>query len=921
MAKEQKSFIKGRMNKSVDERLLPEGEYIDALNIRLGSTELSEVGAVENSKGNVKLTELKYNGVALSGDAVCIGAFDDSAEETMYWFVHDPNHSYGGVVDMIVSFNVSNNQLVYHVVTTALLNFNPTHLVNGINKIDDLLFFTDDYNQPRKINVTRGYAQPDPITNVDQIVELDISVIKPQPTGAPVIELQNSSEDSNHIRDTFISFAYRYKYRDGEYSALSQFSDIAFSTDVFYIKDSNMVNDGMTNQYNSVKVSFNTGPENVVGIDVVYKESDSNFIYVAKKIDKGLYSLPSNFTETITFSNNEIYTILSEPELLRLYDNVPRLAKAQTIMGNRLMYGNYLEGRDVIDDTGAKVNFNYEPELVAKAGVLESIDYYHTDTTSYTYNLIGIPVTKQGGSLIMETSGKPVDYYSSEVTMSITMVFESLGVFYYDGTALTTVNFTNFTPVNTSEGEKFILNFNYTPNQDYQTAYQAYNTADFKDKTGENGYEELPSNWENDSTLTGRFNFLSPKPYSLDTSIFPDFNALRSARDSSISDFIKFEVLPNGNIQLTPNAIQLENIGDPNFYVFYKINRASVSWSREIGQRSLHSNRDYQVGIVYEDNEGRYSPVFESGSNSVFIPASKSDDINSIKVTIPSSMKAPAWANRYKFVLKQNKTDYETIFSTKSYIDEDTGRYWVLLDGEQGNKVSVGQELIVKKDGSGPTVNEVITTVLDVKSLATGDLYGTLQGAPVGSFSPSGVYASLSPDGWNIEQGFFTTLTSGQYVSGQDSNSIFSGYLSNDYPVDIAYPVHDDNGDDWRINTGDVVNISFSFVRRGSGNSCGDEICFFIERYISSGEYANLRDFWIQEPVDLSAIDCSETNDISGANQTIFQQNEIVLDPLIPVTNTNIDGVNQIVFGRTSGTNRLHLVLISGSKNFPWNMR
>jgi hypothetical protein len=92
MAKDQADFTKGRMNKSVDERLLPKGEYIDAQNVRLGSTELSEVGAVENAKGNVQLTILKYDGVALSGDAVCIGALDNSAKETMYWFVHDPNH-------------------------------------------------------------------------------------------------------------------------------------------------------------------------------------------------------------------------------------------------------------------------------------------------------------------------------------------------------------------------------------------------------------------------------------------------------------------------------------------------------------------------------------------------------------------------------------------------------------------------------------------------------------------------------------------------------------------------------------------------------------------------------------------------------------------------------------------------------------
>jgi hypothetical protein len=311
MAKDQRNFTNGRMNKSVDERLLPAGEYIDAQNVRLGSTELSEVGAVENAKGNSKLTALKYAGVDISGDAVCIGAFDDGAEETMYWFVHDGNNptATGGVVDMIVSFNTQTQQLTYHVVTTELLNFNPTYLINGINKIGDLLFFTDDYNPPRKINVTRGYPPPNG-SHVDQISEIDISVIKPQPKESPVIVLQTNSDKSNYIKDTFISFAYRYKYKDGEYSALSQFSQPAFSPNIFFIKDSNMINNGMENQFNTVKITYNTGIENVIGIDIVYKASDSNVIYVVKKIDKQGLSISSNTDQSILFSNGDIYTIL-----------------------------------------------------------------------------------------------------------------------------------------------------------------------------------------------------------------------------------------------------------------------------------------------------------------------------------------------------------------------------------------------------------------------------------------------------------------------------------------------------------------------------------------------------------------------------------------------------------------------------------
>jgi len=91
MANTQRNFIKGRMNKSLDERLLPNGEYVDAMNVRLGSTEESEIGSVENTKGNDPLTSINFGGALLSDSARCIGAFEEGEDETLYWFVHDPN--------------------------------------------------------------------------------------------------------------------------------------------------------------------------------------------------------------------------------------------------------------------------------------------------------------------------------------------------------------------------------------------------------------------------------------------------------------------------------------------------------------------------------------------------------------------------------------------------------------------------------------------------------------------------------------------------------------------------------------------------------------------------------------------------------------------------------------------------------------
>jgi hypothetical protein len=166
MANITRNFTAGKMNKVVDERLIPDGQYIDAMNVRMGSTENSEIGVVENTKGNLSLTALTYiDGTPLSVNARCIGAFADGANETLYWFVHDPDCAAPvatGKLDLIVSYNTVTTILTYHVISVddgggilTTLNFNPSYLITGVNKIGDLLFFTDDYNQPRFINVLR----------------------------------------------------------------------------------------------------------------------------------------------------------------------------------------------------------------------------------------------------------------------------------------------------------------------------------------------------------------------------------------------------------------------------------------------------------------------------------------------------------------------------------------------------------------------------------------------------------------------------------------------------------------------------------------------------------------------------------------------------------------------------------------------
>jgi hypothetical protein len=46
------TFVKGKMNQDLDERLVPSGEYRDAINLEISTSEGSNVGSLQNILGN-----------------------------------------------------------------------------------------------------------------------------------------------------------------------------------------------------------------------------------------------------------------------------------------------------------------------------------------------------------------------------------------------------------------------------------------------------------------------------------------------------------------------------------------------------------------------------------------------------------------------------------------------------------------------------------------------------------------------------------------------------------------------------------------------------------------------------------------------------------------------------------------------------
>ena len=79
-------FTGGKMNKDLDERLVPNGEYRDAMNIQVATSEGSDVGTVQNILGNIEGCTYASGNPIPSGSST-VGSISDEKNDTLYWFV------------------------------------------------------------------------------------------------------------------------------------------------------------------------------------------------------------------------------------------------------------------------------------------------------------------------------------------------------------------------------------------------------------------------------------------------------------------------------------------------------------------------------------------------------------------------------------------------------------------------------------------------------------------------------------------------------------------------------------------------------------------------------------------------------------------------------------------------------------------
>ena len=329
----------GKMNLDVADYRIDNGDYIDAMNITKDAQGVGQDRVISNILGN---TYIPYT--LPSGDNKVIGFYPDKVRNRAYYFLYNTNG-----YNSIIYYDLSNNTIVKVLESKTdsdgidILNFNPSYKITSVNIFyrddeGDLLFFNDNFNPPKYINVNEYHGTS---WKLEYIL-----VAKAPPVMPPKVTYENDTDITiNNLRNKLFQFSYRYVYVNNEKSVWSSKSIVPLPQQpTTALTDNNAANNSR------IAVIFSTGGKDVRAIELAFRETTNGLIsdwYLIKSFNKNNLQINNYDVYYFKFYNDAIYSQIDIIESNQLQDWVPQKANAAELAnGNVLLYSGILEGYD-----------------------------------------------------------------------------------------------------------------------------------------------------------------------------------------------------------------------------------------------------------------------------------------------------------------------------------------------------------------------------------------------------------------------------------------------------------------------------------------------------------------------------------------------------------------------------------------------
>jgi hypothetical protein len=215
-------FSQGKMNKDIDKRYLPKGEYRDLLNGRTYGSENGEVGVLENVQGtlamNVPQLQAGWNVIGLCSHKNLLYYIATNLEDGVT--PQDGDGTWIGELNKDTDVHRYIIQDVQSPARALRLSLDKNTQIASMVVFEGLLIFCDkNNNPPYKLNIEESAADFDYYSDSE-----DALLIK-QPPAEPTTDYDTDENvDTNLLKDESFQFAVQYEYEDGEVSAISTYS-------------------------------------------------------------------------------------------------------------------------------------------------------------------------------------------------------------------------------------------------------------------------------------------------------------------------------------------------------------------------------------------------------------------------------------------------------------------------------------------------------------------------------------------------------------------------------------------------------------------------------------------------------------------------------------------------------------------------
>jgi len=331
-----------RVNPDVDDRVIKPNEARFAENLRFGaSTEDTNL-----SGGTLILGNTQLDFVPPAGVNKVVGTLSDLENRVVYFAMYNDNGTEDGKQHGIYRINSGTDDSVDTIAQGNWLNFQSDDTYNvSMATIRGLLYWTDNVNEPRVINIEKGIRTQTGATEdiyPFPIEDWHYTQIKRPPGQALLVnpQLENDlpgvslTKQNRALTQTGFQYSYYYVYDNNEESRLAPYSIDTFSN------------------YNVTltipEAEFNAYASNAQIIKA--------FVIVIRNGNDGVwrelrYIKNDGATRTFLFRDilSTSLSLVSSDIVDARYDSVPLVSKTNEIAQNRLNHANYVVDYPRID--------------------------------------------------------------------------------------------------------------------------------------------------------------------------------------------------------------------------------------------------------------------------------------------------------------------------------------------------------------------------------------------------------------------------------------------------------------------------------------------------------------------------------------------------------------------------------------------